>query len=152
MVERTRLLSRAINGGERAMREVLRDLQARRAQTQNALRYRGKELRPDEAIEVRQQICEFDRLIGYTTLALSNLPQERMARTRAINDAIDIVVLHLYVLMQLYLLSTSLRMFDEELWNPAIIKADERHDYPNTSRADTSKSVAYPLIKQTRIQ
>jgi hypothetical protein len=92
MLERNRLLSRAISNGESAMRHVLRDLQSRREQMQNALRYRGKQFRSDQALAARQQICELDRLITYATLALSNLPQERVARARAISDAIDIML------------------------------------------------------------
>jgi hypothetical protein len=92
MVERTRLLSRAISIGEDAMRHVLRDLQSRREQVQNALRYRGKELRSDQAVEARREICEMDRLISYTALALTSLPEERIARAKAIQFAIDTIL------------------------------------------------------------
>ena len=89
MKKHTRSVSQVILNGEKAMRDALRDVQRRREKIQNALRYRGKELRSDHAIAARQLICELDRLIAYTTLALSNLPQERIARARAISDAID---------------------------------------------------------------
>jgi hypothetical protein len=67
-------------------------VQTRRQQIRNSLQCRGKEISPDQAIEARQQICELDRLINYTTLALSNLPAERIARARAIRFVIDTIL------------------------------------------------------------
>jgi hypothetical protein len=64
MVERTRLLTRAIGIAEIKVRSAVRDMQSRRSDISSALRHCGKENRPDDAIKARQQICELDRLIA----------------------------------------------------------------------------------------
>jgi hypothetical protein len=69
MVERSRLLSRAIKTGEGALRSALRDMQTRRGNISSALRYCEKEIHSDNVFQTRQQICELDRLINYVTRA-----------------------------------------------------------------------------------
>ena len=60
MVERSRLLSGAIKTGESALRSALRDMQSRRCDISSALLYREKEIRSDDVIQARRQICELD--------------------------------------------------------------------------------------------
>lgn len=96
MAERSRLLSRAIKIGESALRAAVRDMQSRRCDISSALRYCEKKARSDDVMQARQHICELDRLIHYVTTAMSSLPQEQVARTRAIQTAIE-TVLHLGV-------------------------------------------------------
>jgi hypothetical protein len=64
MVGRSRLLSRAIKSGESALRSALREMQARRGEISNALRYCDKETCSDDVIQARLQICELDQLIA----------------------------------------------------------------------------------------
>jgi hypothetical protein len=92
MTERSRLLGRAIKIGESALRAAARDMQSRRCGISSALRYCEKESRSDDVIQARQQICELDRLINYVTTAMSTLPQQQIARAKAIQTAIQTVL------------------------------------------------------------
>jgi hypothetical protein len=92
MAERSRLLSRAIKTGESALRFTVRDMLLQRDRISSALRYCERETRSDDAIQARQEICELDRLINYVTTTMSNLPQDKIARAKAVQTAIETVL------------------------------------------------------------
>jgi hypothetical protein len=89
MVERTRLLSRAIKIGESALRSAILDMRTRRCEISSALRRCEEEIHSDAVIQARQEISELDRLINYVTTAMSNLPQDGIARAKAIQTVIE---------------------------------------------------------------
>jgi hypothetical protein len=64
MVERSRLLSRAIKSGQIALCSAVRDMQSRRSEMSRALRYCDKETCSDDVIQARLQICDLNRLIA----------------------------------------------------------------------------------------
>jgi hypothetical protein len=92
MLERTRLLSRAIKMGESALRSAILDMRFRRCGISSALRHCEKEIHSDAVIQARQEISELDRLINYITTAMSNLPQNGIARAKAIQTVIATVL------------------------------------------------------------
>ena len=78
--------------GEKAIRAVLRDTQRRRDGLANVLSKHRSAFPTDTEIQAKTLISDLDRLLTYGARALSNLPNEQVARARALQTSLAAIL------------------------------------------------------------